>query len=890
MTTNPLCKELFPRFLPESNTTPVLLFHDQEVGHTLHWIGASTEDAFRCNIYLVQDQNDFYLIDPGGLPEFPSVLETLSSLTPPETISGLILSHQDPDVAASISKWFEINPDIKVYSSPRTHVLLGHYGNENYNAVDIETHSTIVLGSGTELRFIPAPFLHFPGAFVTYDAHCKFLMSGDIWASLAVCNQFTMSDFNEHIPKMDLFHKDYMASNIATRGFVRSLANVPIRAILPQHGAIIGPEHVNDARKYLEDLECGLDLIYGDSICDELPPFDPLHENDDNDQAPATTNFSHISGDLGSLRDALRQAERIGRLRDSALKNLKETEKSLLEREAQLSEAQFIGRMGHWHWNILNDTVTWSEQIYRIFGIAPWEFDHTYEGFLQHVHPDDKTAVIEHISAAIDKDTAISIDHRIVLSDGEVRYVHEQGRIARDADNKATNMLGILQDITERKMMEEALRYSEQTNRTLLESAGEGIVGINSQGLVTFANPAAIELLGFDNEDDVLGKNSHELFHHSHADGRHYPVEECQMQKAYHDNKTYKITGEVLWRADGSCFDVEYVTAPLHRDGAIDGVAVVFTDITYRKQAEQQIALSEQRFRDIVMSSGDWVWEIDRDLRYCYASERVKDILGYSPEELIGKSPFDLMIDGEKVRLNTYFNKIIKSKSHIADLENWNLTKDGSKVCLLTNAVPMFDKNGSLIGYRGVGKDITERKNLENKLVWMASHDSLTGLLNRREFETQLDLEFNRAQRYDRPLSLMLLDIDYFKKINDNLGHQTGDDVLREFASQLTSFVRKTDLLARYGGEEFIVVLPETDCEEAHELGERLVKHIEQHPFNVSDSQPKLSITVSIGVTTLLVEDEMTINAFIKSADDALYFAKNNGRNQLRSYCSKGRI
>ncbi|MES9989193.1 MAG: MBL fold metallo-hydrolase [Candidatus Thiodiazotropha endolucinida] len=231
-------------------------------GTAIYWLGITDETAFRCNTYLIVDGDQALLVDPGNRSFFDQVKTRVSQIMLPEYVSGLIVCHQDPDVAASMVDWLELNPEMPVYSSPRTHVLLPHYGNPDYNAYDIVANPEFTLPSGSHLRFIEAPFLHFPGAFVTYHSESGFLFSGDIWAALDTDWSLAVSSFGIHKEKMDLFHLDYMASNLATRGFIKSLSGFEIQAILPQHGSIIGTSHVDDAIEYLKELRCGTDLIY----------------------------------------------------------------------------------------------------------------------------------------------------------------------------------------------------------------------------------------------------------------------------------------------------------------------------------------------------------------------------------------------------------------------------------------------------------------------------------------------------------------------------------------------------------------------------------------------------------------------------------------------------
>jgi PAS domain S-box-containing protein len=138
-------------------------------------------------------------------------------------------------------------------------------------------------------------------------------------------------------------------------------------------------------------------------------------------------------------------------------------------------------------------------------------------------------------------------------------------------------------------------------------------------------------------------------------------------------------------------------------------------DIAGRNWAEQKLRASEKRFLDVALSSADWIWEVDRDGKYTYASGRVKQLLGYEPEEIIGKSPFDLMPADEADRIGKIFTALAAVKAPIQELENWNLTKDGRRVCLLTSGVPMLDETGTLLGYRGLDKDITDRKRAQER-------------------------------------------------------------------------------------------------------------------------------------------------------------------------------
>jgi flavorubredoxin len=241
---------------------PTELFKTSQ--HTVYWLGIDEDTSFRSNVYLIVDGKEALIVDPGCRRAFWDVKRRVAQILPPERLTGMILCHQDPDVCASMVDWLEIQPEMKVYTTLRTHVLLPYYGRADYAFVDVGVNPRLRLPSGKDLQFIEAPFLHFPGAFTTYDHDSRFLLSGDIWAAIGSNWSLVVENFVSHSVMMDMFHIDYMASNNAARGFVRKLQGIPIDAILPQHGSIIDSRHVEDALEYLNELECGLDLLYPD--------------------------------------------------------------------------------------------------------------------------------------------------------------------------------------------------------------------------------------------------------------------------------------------------------------------------------------------------------------------------------------------------------------------------------------------------------------------------------------------------------------------------------------------------------------------------------------------------------------------------------------------------
>jgi len=190
---------------------------------------------------------------------------------------------------------------------------------------------------------------------------------------------------------------------------------------------------------------------------------------------------------------------------------------------------------------------------------------------------------------------------------------------------------------------------------------------------------------------------------------------------------------------------------------------------------------------------------------------------------------------------------------------------------------PLRNEQREIVGVYITVQDVTDFVIYEEKLATMAKTDGLTGIYNRRYLDQRLQEELDRSQRHDSPLSLLLLDIDHFKSINDTYGHLCGDYALRGIAAELRQSLRRIDILGRYGGEEFCCILPETPLEQAHNLAERCRAQIADTPFNCFDQQ--LKVTASIGVAGQLPDD--TVDSLIKRADAALYQAKYQGRNRV---------
>ena len=257
-------------------------------------------------------------------------------------------------------------------------------------------------------------------------------------------------------------------------------------------------------------------------------------------------------------------------------------------------------------------------------------------------------------------------------------------------------------------------------------------------------------------------------------------------------------------------------------------------------------------------------------------SPSVQAMLGYKPEQMIGR-PFKDFYCSPTEREKTV-QALIDGKGKASQVEAWLRHKDGSAVWISTNAYVRFDARNEPLYVEGVARNITERKEVENKLEYLAKYDGLTGVFNRRAFMEEVEYQIDIAQRYSWTFSLAMIDLDWFKKINDSYGHPVGDDALKYFAGVCKHIFRKTDVIGRLGGEEFGVMMPQTELQYAREMLIRLRKQLLSESMLVDNKEIKLSF--SAGLLSLCNEDD-SISTLLHRADKLLYEAKKNGRDQV---------
>jgi len=434
--------------------------------------------------------------------------------------------------------------------------------------------------------------------------------------------------------------------------------------------------------------------------------------------------------------------------------------------------------------------------------------------------------------------------------------------------------LAFVRDITDRKKAEEALKESEERYRALFDRSLDLVYVRDIKGNFIDANPASLSLLGYRRED------IHTLNFASLLDPAQFP-KTIQILKELTETGFQKEPGEFsLKREDGTYLYVETQESVIYRNGKPHSVQGVGRDVTARKRADAALQESEEKYRSLVENINDVLLTLDTQGNITYISPVVERLSNYKISDLIGKPFTQLIYQEDLPALLDRFTRLMSGQ-----LEPWEfrvVDKDGRFIFVRTSSRPIYE-DGQVVGITTLMTDITERKRLEQKLEEMATHDFLTGLPNRVLLLDRFNIAAALAHRNKARLAVMSLDLDKFKTINDTLGHDAGDQVLKAVSTRLTGIIRASDTLARVGGDEFILVMLETNhVEDATAIAQKILDSFTE-PLSIDGHQ--LHLTTSIGIA-IYPEDAQDLETLTKQSDAAMYYSKGHGRNQFKFFGS----
>ncbi|ABC90790.1 putative sensory box/GGDEF family protein [Rhizobium etli CFN 42] len=475
------------------------------------------------------------------------------------------------------------------------------------------------------------------------------------------------------------------------------------------------------------------------------------------------------------------------------------------------------------------------------------------------------------------------VQYQMVCKDGRIVDVQLSAVLEFDESIQESISLAVITDVTALKATKRQLAASEARYRELVESQSELVSLAREDGTLEFVNHAYARCHGKRPEDMVGASLFDFVPEDDYAEvARHLKAGCANGDCVDNENRILMPDGETRWFAWTN-------RALKDADGRVTVIHSVGRDIHERVMAEERLRESEARYRLLADHSTDMVFQLDRNLVRRYVSPACREILGYEPADLIGRSPAELIHPEDEPFVTLAFRALLDGTSERRSITNRIQHRDGHWIWAEAQLKALRNNlTGDSDGIIGTLRDVSSRKAIEDqlhqantRLLALAEQDDLTGLSNRRCFDAALLREHNHARRDKRALALLMIDVDWFKPYNDLYGHPAGDECLKRVGAVIKDAARRPhDLAARYGGEEFVTLLPDTDVAGAMMVAERIREAVLDLRIEHGGSAFRV-VSVSIGAISLDWTELNDSDNLLHQADRAVYQAKGAGRNKV---------
>jgi diguanylate cyclase (GGDEF)-like protein/PAS domain S-box-containing protein len=440
----------------------------------------------------------------------------------------------------------------------------------------------------------------------------------------------------------------------------------------------------------------------------------------------------------------------------------------------------------------------------------------------------------------------------------------------RDGEGQLAGYAAVVRDVTERKHAERLLQQSERKYRMLFEHAVDAIFVADAEsGMLVDANPRALEILGYE-MSELRRKHQSEL---------HPPAQLAAVASRLLNSGNGILDGQFeidLIHRDGHLIPIEISPSVVVAEDAQPLVFGIFRDISERRRSQAELRLAAKVFE----ASGEAIFVTDAKRRIVLANPAFTRITGYRAEKIIGRTPKFLASGKHDPEFFKAIWHELEVRGHWQG-EVWNRRRNGESFPEWLGISTVRDEGGAISNYVAIFADMSEKKEVEARLAYLAHHDALTGLPNRILLRDRLDQAIAQAQRAEQQVALLFLDLDHFKIVNDTLGHLVGDRLLQTVVARLLDSIRATDTVSRLGGDEFLVVL--ADIPDPAIVARITDDILEQAQQPVAIDGHTLTPSFSIGIA-LYPDDGHDFDTLLRLADTAMYHAKEAGRNTYRFF------
>ncbi len=469
-----------------------------------------------------------------------------------------------------------------------------------------------------------------------------------------------------------------------------------------------------------------------------------------------------------------------------------------------------------------------------------------------------------------------NLEQKFIKQDGSVATAEVSASQIKDSQGNTIGFRGICRDITKRKRLEESLQVSEEKYRTIFEEIQEGYFENDLDGNLIFLNESFCKLFGYA-RDELVGL-SYKQYTEAESAKKIYRA----YLELYRTGEPVKGLEQKIIRKDGSIAFAE-ISASLIKNSKGENVGFrgICRDITDRKLLEETVRQSEERYRTIIEEMEEWYFEADIEGKILFFNGIFANVLGRPNNELGGVSYREFVKKEDVESFYRLFHQIYVTGMPVIGFPYEFVKSDGTTISAELSIFPKRELDGKISGFRGLGHDVTERKRTEERIQFLATHDALTGLPNRMLFNQLLSHGIQNAKRHKRQISLLFIDLDRFKMINDSLGHEAGDQLLQEIARRMQKTLRAADVIARLGGDEFVILIEEVNDANQVSIVARRILSATLKPIVIMEEECR--ITASIGIS-MFPKDATDDQSLMKYADMAMYLAKEEGKNNFQFY------
>jgi diguanylate cyclase (GGDEF)-like protein/PAS domain S-box-containing protein len=546
----------------------------------------------------------------------------------------------------------------------------------------------------------------------------------------------------------------------------------------------------------------------------------------------------------------------------------------------RLHAVQETARIGVWELRLADRYLILSDEACAIVGAGQRGLNEPLEAILRFVHPDDRQSLLTGIEQASQQKISLGGEYRFVRPDGEVRYVCLRAQRREDTSRL---LFGTAQDITEHKRVRDAMLESEERFKIVAKATSDAIWDWHLQSDRVWWNEGIRSLFGFSHQEIDNGIDWWSDRIHPDDRGR-----VLQKVRAAINGRDESWSDEYRFmRKDGSYADVlDRGFFIRDANGKATRMLGSMLDITERKRAELEHRKAEARIREQASwldKAQDAIMVTGMDTRFTYWNKGAERLFGWTAEEALGRTRAELLIE-DPARFHEALSILRRDGDWSGEIRKRR--KDGGHLTVEVHWTLVRDDNGQPQSILSIDTDITRRKQAEREILHLAFYDPLTLLPNRRLLLDRLEHALAACGRSGQNGALLFIDLDNFKSLNDTLGHDKGDLLLKEVARRLESSSRKSNTVARLGGDEFVVMLedlhgkPDEAAAQAELVGEKILAMFNQ-PFQLGDHEHHA--TPSIGVTLFDCRTD-NVDDLLKRADLAMYQAKASGRNTIRFF------